>query len=469
MFGHTFMRIDPPNVETGSKWLSWALNFGATIRPDDNSFLYAWNGLFGGYPGHFSVQPYYEKLKEYSQLENRDLWEYDLNLTKAETRTLVLHLWDLRHVRFDYYFFDENCSYRLLELLEFARPGVQLTTHFPMTAIPIDTVKAVLDAGLVRQVHYVPAVITRIADGIGRLDSETRALAYRIAVGEVAVDAAERLALPEAEQLDLLRTAYKFLRLKQINKGTVAAARLRSMAILKAINALPPLSEDEPAPPERPDRGHHSRMLALTTGQVDEGDFGELKVRLSYHDLNDNPLGFLRGASLNLGEFHARRAEGGSLQLQRFSAVEIQSHSVLNRYFRPITWRVQTGLERMGLGEDSFLAPQVNGGAGVTFEPLDGLLLYGLVAAQAEYNEHFEERLLFGMGPLVGAMAYLPLGTFRVEALGTGFADGQSRFRIDLVQQIDLSLQHALRLQARRQSYAQAQWNEVSLEWRHTF
>ncbi|RJT69815.1 DUF4105 domain-containing protein, partial [Escherichia coli] len=52
-------------------------------------------------------------------------------------------VWELKQVRFDYYFFDENCSFRLLELMEIARPGIELTEQFPLTAIPTDTVRLV--------------------------------------------------------------------------------------------------------------------------------------------------------------------------------------------------------------------------------------------------------------------------------------------------------------------------------------
>ncbi|MGB3622416.1 MAG: DUF4105 domain-containing protein, partial [Ketobacter sp.] len=62
MFGHTFLRVDPANVEQGSKWLSYAVNFGAELNAQDNSILDAYKGLFGGYPGCFSIIPYYEKI-----------------------------------------------------------------------------------------------------------------------------------------------------------------------------------------------------------------------------------------------------------------------------------------------------------------------------------------------------------------------------------------------------------------------
>ena len=90
MFGHTLLRIDQADVTSNNTaLLSYALNFGAYIEGMDNSILYAWKGLMGGYPGLFALVPYREKLAEYSRLENRDLWEYKLNLTPEETGRMV--------------------------------------------------------------------------------------------------------------------------------------------------------------------------------------------------------------------------------------------------------------------------------------------------------------------------------------------------------------------------------------------
>src|SRR5690606_31123195 len=90
MFGHTLLRIDSPDMQdNGTALLSYALNFGAMVEQMDNSMLYAWKGLAGGYPGQFSLLPYRDKISEYSSLENRDLWEYRLDLTPEETGRLV--------------------------------------------------------------------------------------------------------------------------------------------------------------------------------------------------------------------------------------------------------------------------------------------------------------------------------------------------------------------------------------------
>jgi len=121
MFGHTLLRLDN-SQSSKSEWLSFAVNFGADINNDDNSLIYAYRGLAGGYPGIFITEPYFKKIQEYNRIEHRDIWEYKLNLSPQETQIMIDHLWELKTINFDYYFFDENCSYRLLELLEVARP-----------------------------------------------------------------------------------------------------------------------------------------------------------------------------------------------------------------------------------------------------------------------------------------------------------------------------------------------------------
>ena len=75
--------------------------------PDDvDGFEYITKGLFGGYLGYFSVKQYYKTIFEYGNMENRDIWEYDLNLTKEETMKLFNHLWEMQGIGSYYYFFD---------------------------------------------------------------------------------------------------------------------------------------------------------------------------------------------------------------------------------------------------------------------------------------------------------------------------------------------------------------------------
>jgi len=124
MFGHTLLRIDQANQNEQTRLLAYALNYAAATE-EENGLVFAFKGTMGGYPGVFSILPYYKKVKEYSDLEHRDVWEYQLNFSQAEVYRLLRHVWELDDIYFEYYFFDENCAYHLLSLLEVARPTLQ--------------------------------------------------------------------------------------------------------------------------------------------------------------------------------------------------------------------------------------------------------------------------------------------------------------------------------------------------------
>jgi len=82
MFGHTFLTVDTANR---NKLLSYAVNYSALTRETFGP-LYAFKGVFGFYKGYFSIQPYYEKIREYNDYNQRDIWEYRLNLTRKKLR-----------------------------------------------------------------------------------------------------------------------------------------------------------------------------------------------------------------------------------------------------------------------------------------------------------------------------------------------------------------------------------------------
>ncbi len=60
----------------------------------------------------------------------------------GEVRLLLLHLLESRDIAADYFFFDENCSYNLLFLLDAARPEARLTDRMDrLWVIPMDSAR----------------------------------------------------------------------------------------------------------------------------------------------------------------------------------------------------------------------------------------------------------------------------------------------------------------------------------------
>lgn len=155
MFGHTLLRLDPKDQKQ-LNLVSYAVNYAATVNGTDN-WSFAWKGLTGRYPGEYSLMPYYRKVKEYGDFESRDLWEYELDLNPEETRFMVEHIWEMQKVTFPYYFVSDNCAYRLLGLIDLVRPEANLQEQFDYAAIPVETLKAMDEQGLVKNKIYRPA------------------------------------------------------------------------------------------------------------------------------------------------------------------------------------------------------------------------------------------------------------------------------------------------------------------------
>ncbi len=470
MFGHTLLRIDPPDAEQGSKLLSIAVNFGANIESSDNSMMFAIKGLFGGYYGNFIVTPYYKKIKEYNRHENRDIWEYPLNLTPQETLRIVEHLWELKDINFDYYFFDENCSYRLLELLEVARPSLELKNQFGLTAIPVDTVRSIEQADLIEGIEYRPSQSTSIHFLLRQLTSAQQELVYTLSQD------ADQLSSPAFQQLDnttqmkVIDAAYRYLRFRQNDEGRSELNARTSYRLLQQMNQMDNfVSTSVPyTEPMRPERGHLSKRFALAAGEDDEQEFIDLRFRMSFHSLEDNINGFLEGAQINMGSLSLRATED-EVQLQHFDVIDIFSLTPRNAFFQPLSWQVYTGLEQQRINGDDHLTGHVTGGAGVTYALWDHGYAYGLITARLEANKAFDDRLSPAMGFSTGLLHHFSFGTAHLNISGEEFDNNEHRHRIDFKQNFPISRNHSLGLRFIRQRQPDSLFSEAELVYQVYF
>jgi hypothetical protein len=471
MFGHTLLRIDQANVQSDkTSLLSYAINFGAYIEGSDNSILYAWKGLMGGYPGLFALVPYQEKLSEYRSLENRDLWEYRLNLTQQETERMVEHVWELKQIQFDYFFFDENCSYRLLELLQVARPSLHLTEQFPLTAIPTDTVKAVKEAGLVESIEYRPSRERELLSRAEPLTSEEQEWVLKVSADQKQLQTPAFKALPRDRQALIIDGAYRLERYRANGQERDPQRAQRSFELLRAINQNPPPELEIPQP-GLPEDGHESRTWQAGIGTRGDKAFGEYGLRMAYHDLTDNMESFPLGAQIEILQMKLRQYEGNDWQLQQLDLATIRSLTPRNELLQPLSWQVTGGLERVpGKHDDETLVSHVNGGGGGTWQLGDDMLGFALGTVRVEHNNDFAGFIAPAAGFNSGLLWKNPLGNFSLEAKGDYFTNGEVRRSVSLNQQWELSRNLGVRLSAQREfSHLASPENEVMLEvkWYH--
>ncbi len=474
MFGHTLLRLDPKqdsNTAT-SKWLSFAINFGADTATGDGSLSYAFKGLSGGYPGLFIVTPYFKKIQEYNKIENRDIWEYKLNLTPAEVQRMVTHLWELKEINFDYYFFDENCSYRLLELLEVARPGLRLTGEFGLTAIPVDTVKAIEAAGLITASNYRPSQETKLRALLSQLTADELNLIKKLAAKPSMALTPSFNKLEQQKQILIIDTAYRYQRYLQATKPRDKKTAKISHELLTLINSYPP-SKIMPAitTPQQPEKGHDSRRLSLNLGQDRQQNYAELGFRMAFHSLEDNSHGFLRGAQINMANIQIRAyRETNKIKLERLDVIDIFSLTARTQFFKPLSWRVYTGLEQQtNNGKDS-LSTHVTGGGGVTYPLFNDGLFYTLGIMRLENNKQLSNQFIVpAVGVESGILWYFDHSTARMEISGKKFANGAERSKLHYIHNIPLARNHAIKINVRRQKNTTELLTDASVSYQYYF
>ncbi|WP_057831214.1 Lnb N-terminal periplasmic domain-containing protein [Colwellia sp. TT2012] len=475
MYGHTFFRFDPENVEKNSTYLSYALNFGATVPAGDGGFLYAARGLTGGYPGNFAANPYFEKIKEYNRLENRDLWEYKLNLKPNEIDAMLAHIWELQGISFEYYFFDENCSFRLLELLDVARPGLYLANNFPVTAMPLDTVRVVEEANLITDTHYRPSILTELKAQLAMLSDDENALALALSKDIEVLNKNEFISLATKQQQLIVDSAYRFLRYQNTFNGRPKDTTRRSFLLLRRLSENPSKLTIPIEQPLRPDLGHKTSMLGVSFGQNLDQGFVEFKYRGSYHDLLDPIGGYYQGMSLNMVNVMIRAYKGGDIKLEKAELLDIVSLSTRDSYFSPWSWKANISVEQQWTVDKEVLVSQGSGGGGVSYQILDNTHVFAFVTGRLEFNRKLDSFAAVAPGAHIGFLHYWPKSTLMIEAEHYQFLfDQTQRSRVSLQHSMQLSNKDSLRISAdfhrvEGKDHARHSFQEFKVEYRHYF
>ena len=450
MFGHTLLRIDQANQNEQTRLLAYALNYAAATE-EENGLVFAFKGTMGGYPGVFSILPYYKKVKEYSDLEHRDVWEYQLNFSQAEVYRLLRHVWELDDIYFEYYFFDENCAYHLLSLLEVARHTLHLRDKLPPWVIPADTVRAVIAVpGILKKAIFRPASTTHLHHRLHQFSPKQQDLVYKLATREI--EHTDLSALDLTTRTKVLEVAYDYLyyqyKGKQANK--MGAQHLRKLLIARshlpsniAFSALP-----VPLPPEQ---GHTSFRLTMGLGYDGEEHYQSLQLRPAYHDLLDPEASYTPGAQINFLDLSLRH-QNLKLKLEGLKLIDIMSLTPRDRFFQPLSWKINTGWLRRQLNKGKrSLVYRTNGGVGFSYKWLDNVLGYSFLESSLDIGGKLQHDYALGVGGRLGL-----------------FVDVGSRWRghiYTMVQRFSLGHTQTVREMGIEQRFTLSQNSSLRLQW----
>ncbi|MBI3553432.1 MAG: DUF4105 domain-containing protein [Elusimicrobia bacterium] len=455
MFGHTFLRLRRKTAAGDDDLLDYTINYAGLPR-NGEGLLDGIRGLTGGLPGLFSVEPYYLKVQEYTNMESRDLWEYDLNLDSAAVDRLVDHAWELTHARFDYYFFTENCSYQLLTLIDAARPELRLEDGFGFAVVPGDTVRAYLARpGLVGGVRYRPSHVTQMKARRARLAADEFSLATRLgrSAGPAEFRGLEAFS-PERRAL-ILDSADDLLRYREgffVELSTAAANSERALLVSRGRLGLPPLPAEIPRP-RRLEEGHDSARLGAAAGVTRLSSYEEVSWRGALHDLASPDIGYLPDSQLQALNLRLRFDNKDRVPyVERFDLVDIMSLSPWEAWNRKPSWKASAGIDQakeLGCGPVACMHYDLDAGLGLAFETHLGRkeIYYALAETDFGAAPVFNDGWRIGAGGTAG-IAVEEAETLKTTAEATyiGYLNSPSRERLRLAQAWRLSRDVELRL-----------------------
>lgn len=290
-FGHILLKFNTRRSVQPSELLDQSLNFGAAVPPNENGLVYVVKGLFGGYHASFTHQQFYAANHAYAENELRDLWEYELALTEDEVEQIVAHSWELLAKNYPYYFLDENCGYRMAELMQLV-VGKPLLPDLPWSipAVVFDRLASARRDGkpIVREVRRIASRQSRFRERYEAMTVAQRSAAAQVVEKGLDLSQTAYRALDERGKVAVIDTLLDYYEYRAILDKQAGELKRAKQVLLIERSGLPPGPATEADPPTQA-RPPHEGPLPFTVRlgalyNYDRGAGAGLRIRPANYD-----------------------------------------------------------------------------------------------------------------------------------------------------------------------------------------
>lgn len=368
MYGHSFIRFDSEKAGEYNRLNDATIGYSVGAGQEAGA-MFIVRSLFGGYPGTFVSVPFYMKLREYSDLENRDLWEYRTNFREAEIERMLAFIWEQSFTYLDYFFFDDNCALMLLATFEAGRPELDLIERGKPWFIPLDVAKLMrAEPGLVESVHFRPSQFNTLQANFYKASQAVRD--DSISILNQGVTSSEMVGANQAMTLDIALAMLEYQRNQKSSEAEAASLNQQQLQLanLRSKVDAPSDYKNAPRPAASPDEGHDSFRAGLAYGRVGSVNYAQLNLRGGYHDELDPESGFALGSRSKMFDLYLRLNDQ-QVRFERLDLFDVFTPSVRTEWFSQPTIKFNLGLRRDVLNNDQLspLALRMEAGAGSSY------------------------------------------------------------------------------------------------------
>ncbi|MBP7796853.1 MAG: DUF4105 domain-containing protein [Elusimicrobiales bacterium] len=439
LYGHTFFLLKK-SENKNSLLLDYTMNYAATTG-DEKGLLYALKGVFGNYPGNFSTMPYYLKIQEYQNMENRDLWEYPLNLTQYEIDSFLRHSWELGKASFPYYFFKKNCSYQLLPILEISREGASLQDNFLFWNIPSDSLKVIVENfGDKKNFIYRPSLYYKVKSKISNLNPEEERISLAISKSSGSIALLD--SINNTSQIKAMDTAIDYLSFRQ-NTGEISREEMD--LLMDPILIKMSKTDYEPSAinviistPSSPVEARDSMLVGAGIAFYNRKIGYDINIRTALCDLLDDNDGYINNSVLRMGDLKLSYIpELNKFFIKEFTFADVLSLNPIDSWFKKASWGIKLGYYEYDRNKKDKNSGVIHGetSRGVSFEnefKNMKLLLYLLARISLDYSTEISNNFRAGLGPVAGLTFDAGRIKFVSEISDSGYINDNGTLRKDL-------------------------------------
>jgi hypothetical protein len=339
--------------------------------------------------------------------------------------------------------------------------------------IPSDTIRAVIDSGLIAGAKYRPSQATRIRTIASHLNKEGQAASLAILDRKLSPQSIPAMdAAPEEKRaiLDLSTEVlqYKYSR-KEIEKDDYLNLFLSVLHTRSTLGSSPAELYAPPVPVQ-PEEGHRSGRFSTGAGYAGRDGFLEMNWRAAYHDILDPDEGYIEGAEIRFFDISGRYYfNENKARLQKLHFIDIVSLSPRDKIFQPTSWKMSTGFDRKLMPErGESLVYRINPGGGVTYRIKYLGLVYVMLESDLNLSNTFRDRFALGIGPSAGILS-TPTGSWKMDlsarSLYYELGERHRSAAVSLTQNFKITANNGIRVSLSREKTFDRYQSEVKVSW----
>jgi hypothetical protein len=401
-YGHTFVKFNSDGANTSKDLMNMTVNYGAINTQSDHPVLYIVKSVLGGYDAAFSKINFYHHEQVYNENENRDLWDFELNLSQSEVDFIVDHAWEIMEKKYTYYFFKENCAFRMIELIEIL-PEIDVTSKHQFFTIPqtlMQNIASVQRHGkpLIRKKTYYPSRQSRFYAKYKNLNIQEQQSFKEMVLKDLDVSLPSYQQLNTSSQQKVVDTIIDYYRFVEEDK--TKQQKSKHPNYIKALGLryqLPAAKEEEIVVNASPEQGRAASLVQLAA--VSSSGFSNatsIRIRPAYYDALDSDTSHVKNSALSMGDTQFL-IKNGEIKLQKLDIVTIESANpglTGLKGDKSTAWKFKLGAEQYKTGCLSCLVPRLQGDYGLGINLFEHLYVAGYLGGGIQ-NDRFKHEDVF--------------------------------------------------------------------------